>query len=330
MKIELEIVRLHFTTPLHISNPRSDYARSETLIHSDALTASIMQAWASLGKPEWISDNHGFAVSGLFPFLSGNGRYFYFLPKPVKDKLPEKIPAELIKKFRKTRFYQKEIFEKRLFGKLNVVKNEQFKGDYLCDPESFKVDKLRIVSSTVTPRIMRPRNPAENSVPFYMEKLYFYSNTGLFFILITDNETERNRFIQALVFLSENGIGSDRSVGNGRFEFSLDKIEINCPDESEYFISLSAFIPESEMDLIDMIGEHTSYDIMRRGGWISEPYNTLRKRTVHMLVPGSVLRINGKEYLVKGKVTDLKPLNIQTHNAIYRSGKSIFLPIKPE
>lgn len=327
MKIPLDIVRLHFTTPLHISNQRSDYSRSETLIQSDTLAAAIMQAWASLGKPEWIAETPGFTVSGLFPFIAGKDDYVYFFPKPVKDKIPPGLPSGLIKKFRKVKYYQTELFEQRLTGQIMVESTEQIKGDYLVVPGTG--EQPQIYSSAVVPRIMRPRNPSEDSVPFYMEKLYFHENAGLFFVLKTENEEEKARFFEGLKFLSECGIGSDRSVGNGRFKYSTDVKEIECPEESEYSISLSAFIPESEASFISMIGENSSYDFIRRGGWISEPFNSLRKRSVYMLLPGSVLRMNIKGINVRGRVADLKPLNIKTHKAIYRSGRSIFLPVKP-
>jgi len=327
MKIPLDIVRLHFTTPLHISNQRSDYSRSETLIQSDTLAAAIMQAWASLGKPEWISENPGFTVSGLFPFIARKDSYVYFFPKPVKDRMPGNLPNWLIKKFKKVRYYQMELFKDRLMGRFTIESSEQLKGDYLVVPGTS--DQPQIYSSAVVPRIMRPRNPSEDSVPFYMEKLYFHENAGLFFVLKTENEEEKSRFFEGLKFLSECGIGSDRSVGNGRFIYSTDIKEIDCPDESEYAISLSAFIPESEASFISMIGENSSYDFIRRGGWISEPFNSLRKRSVYMLLPGSILKMYIKGIDVRGRVADLKPLNIKTHKAIYRSGRSIFLPVKP-
>ncbi|HOK27274.1 MAG TPA: type III-A CRISPR-associated RAMP protein Csm4 [Bacteroidales bacterium] len=327
MKIPLDIIRLHFTTPLHISNQRSDYSRSETFIQSDTLAAAIMQAWASLGKTEWITDNPGFAVSSLFPFMATNGNYIYFFPKPMKDKTSGTLPNRLLKKFKKIRYYQMELFEKRLTGRFEFVNEKQIHGEYYTEPDIN--EPLRIFSSSVVPRIMRPRNPSEDSVPFYMEKLYFHEKAGLFFILRTENEEAKSRFFQGLELLAETGLGSDRSVGNGRFNYSTDFKEINCPDESEYSISLSVFIPESDNSFINMLGENASYDLIRRGGWISEPFNSLRKRSVYMLLPGSVLKMNIKGIDVRGRVVDLKPLNINTHKAIYRSGRSIFLPLNP-
>jgi len=52
MIMETKIYRLVFETPLHISDVREDYSKSEQRIHSDTLYAAVMQAWAMLDKSD--------------------------------------------------------------------------------------------------------------------------------------------------------------------------------------------------------------------------------------------------------------------------------------
>jgi len=73
MRIADSIVRLFFTTPLHIGNERSDYALANFIMHSDAFMAAIFHAWSRLGWDHLIpadaQSSPGFFISSLFPFV---------------------------------------------------------------------------------------------------------------------------------------------------------------------------------------------------------------------------------------------------------------------
>jgi CRISPR-associated protein Csm4 len=325
MDSTFEIIRFHFTGPMHLSNARSDYARSEKMIRSDTLAAAIMQTWAVLNREEWITISPGFVTSSLFPFTLVGNEFKYFFPKPVKDQARNKLPAELLKKFRKVKFYEKCFFEKRLEDYLEV-NQEDIREDLLTRiPDS---DNYSFYKSTVIPRIMKPRNNVDDTSIFHMERREFKPGAGLFCLVKYLSPEDKKKFLTGLSLLAENGLGSDRTVGYGRFTFKEDSISFSLPQSSGYMINLSLYLPESEIDLTNSIGPWSRYDLVRRGGWISEPFNSLRKRNVHMFGEGSVLMMQGNELTVKGRVADVKPKDLPTHHAIYRSGKSIFLPIK--
>jgi CRISPR type III-A-associated RAMP protein Csm4 len=127
------------------------------------------------------------------------------------------------------------------------------------------------------------------------------------------------------------GIGTDRNVGYGFFECSVDALSIDLPKNANHQLSLSLFIPESKEQLEKLMNsENVAYDFVRRGGWITTyPYMTLRKNAIYGFLPGSVFSEGANTAAtVIGKIVDLKPeadLGITHH--IWRNGKAIMLPI---
>lgn len=325
MNTIFDVIRFTFTAPLHISNARSDYARSEDVVRSDTLCAAIMQSWAVLGHEDWITDQPGFVTSSLFPYTRLKDEWIYFLPKPVKDQLKNKPGPELLKRFKRVRYYEKEFFEQRLDSPL-VVRDGDIADEYLSG--RLKRGNSSLYRSMVMPRIMKPRDPQDDTRIFYMERREFVPGAGLFCLVKYQSDEAKTRFLAGLRLLGENGLGSDRTVGYGRFTFTEDEITFSHPVSSDYMISLSLYLPDYEQEFLEALGPAAKYELVRRGGWISEPFNTLRKRNVYMFTEGSLLKFNGSGEAIKGRIVDVKPLALTTHHAIYRSGKSIFLPIK--
>ncbi|MCX6252321.1 MAG: type III-A CRISPR-associated RAMP protein Csm4 [Bacteroidetes bacterium] len=329
MKIALKIYRLRFTSPLHISNIRGDYNSSERIIHSDMIYAAFMQSWSIIGKPEWISKNPEFSISSMFPFTKLQGKSFlYFFRKPyefkrdLKTNKEEENPGDA-KKFKKVLYFDQEYFEKALNGCYSGHVADA-KGQYLSKME-FDTD---FISSGIIPRIRWHRNELEDAEPFYMEQLFFKEGSGLFFMFIGNIESQAQVEV-ALRYLSETGIGTDRSIGYGRFEFETDTISLNTPDTADYCINLSLFCPDSFETLNQMMDEKSSYDFIPRGGWIGEPNNTYRKKSVYMFNVGSVFKKDVSGITSFGKTVDLKPFNtpLPVNNPIFRVGKALFLPI---
>jgi len=349
-----KIYKLTFTTPLHISDIRADYGKSELRLHSDTMYAAIMQAWALLGKADWIAKDPPFTVSSLFPFATEiNKNTVYFFPKPfaLPEKEDDNKNPELSKKFKKIQYLDQAHFEKLLLGEYNPAPESlrgeyltllKFKEDYDNNTEGEKVKKeLKFITSQVVPRIRWNRDESKDAEPFYMEKLYFSEGSGLWFLLVYENEEVKVRFEAGLNFLAEEGLGTDRNLGNGRFVITFDDFSLNIPTEANYCINLSLHCPESS----DVLKKHlinnqsdgfepdsfTGYELIKRGGWISEPFNTYRKLDIYMFAEGSVFRHRANKIFEMGVSHDVTPQivsNIGNDRKVYRCGKSVFLPIK--
>lgn len=303
---ELTIYRLHFTGPLHIGNAREDYGISLKSISSDTMYAALTATLAKMGESVPENGDLGCVISSLFPYQQNtkDSASMYYFPKPQCVQYEDLSPTDF-KTAKKMEWLEKSQFEKALNGqKVGVCENPDF------------------IRSEVSERVTVSRDYSEDSKPFYMDRLYFIGDSGLFFV--ADGDTAI--IDKVLPVLALEGIGTDRNVGNGFFEYSKDKIKLSVPDEAECGMTLSVFIPESKEQLSKFLSaEKGSYDITRRGGWITtQPYNSLRKNAIYAFSAGSVL------YGLRsgdGKIVDLAPKGLVKH-PIWRCGKALVLPIK--
>ncbi len=333
MKQSFEVIYFEFTAPIHISNARSDYGISEKTIHSDTIYAAIMQSWAILGKADWIKANPDFTISSLFPFTLklDNAEKVHFFVKPFlkANTVKSEERSEDAKKFKKLKYVDITHFESYISNKEVASTTDSIQGSY----QTFdKIDK-NFMTSDVQPRIKRPRDEQEDSVPFYTERIFFKKGSGMFCLVQFENDISRNQVKAALNLLAENGIGTDRAAGNGQFKLSFGKIDLEIAQNTKYAMNMSLFCPESKANLSEILEDkNVKYETIKRGGWISEPHNTLRKRSIYMFKEGSIFRIDTQQPFSKGKTVDLQPdsalLPIKIENPIFRVGKALFLPVK--
>ena len=338
---KLEIIRFRFTSPLHIGNERSDYGKGNMMLQSDAITAAIYFAWNQLGCSDWIpaneNDDPGFAISSLFPFTSVKDKPVYFLPRPMLT--PREIDGAttntiLRKQLKKIAWVDHDVFKSLLEGKHSLPKKENILGTFQS-AQAINDGNIPFVSSHVVPRAAVSRTGEEDTVIFYTERYYFRPGSGLYLMASFGNEESRSRLLTALNLLSDEGVGTDRNVGNGKFTYEIaDSIYIPSRADASHGINLGLFCPASSDDLQEMLGDiNTGYDFIQRGGWLSEPYNNYRKRSVYMFKPGSVFKLPSSEKTllpVFGKAVDVKPLETLQpfSHPIWRSGKTIFYPFK--
>lgn len=333
MKQSFEVIYFEFTAPLHISNARADYGVSEKTIHSDTIYAAIMQSWAMLGKSDWIKPVPDFTISSLFPFtpkLKAQGIVHFFVKPFLKANTGKsEVRTEEAKKFKKIKYVDITHFESYISNKEVVSTTDSIRGSYQTFDE---IDK-EFMTSDVQPRIKRPRDEQQDSVPFYTERIIFKKGSGMFCLVQFENEESRNQVKAALRLLAENGIGTDRAVGNGQFDISYGKIELEIAQNTNYAMNMSLFCPETKANLVEILEDkNTKYEVIKRGGWLSEPHNTFRKRSIYMFKEGSVFKMDNDNPFSKGKTVDLQPDNAKLpskiENPIYRVGKALFLPVK--
>ena len=329
---KFKIYKLHFSTPVHLGDMRDDYGISLKTIDSDTMYAALISCLAKLGRNIPQEGDLGCTISSLFPFYqeSENSNAVYFFPKPLKQTFPtsEKAVTER-KKIKKvvwldTLYFSKILYGKQLFDDGSI--DTAIHGEYMTDME---IDD-DFITSQVSARVAVSRDGKEDARPFYMDRVMFKGNSGLFFI--ADGDTRL--LDKSLNLLQSEGVGTDRNVGNGYFEYRTDTIEIDIPEHSDYMMSLSSFIPESKSQLQTMLDSNdVAYDFKRRGGWITTPpHNTLRKNVIYAFTAASVLKSECAGLCIKGVVgVDLKPeleWATQINHPIWRCGRALFLPIK--
>lgn len=329
MKTKFKVYKLHFTTPLHIGDERDDYSISLKTYQSDAMYAALTACLAKVGRQIPENGDLGFTISSLFPFYQKEEASdpVYFFPKLLKQRLPDLKDLNNAKKIKKVGWIDVSLSEKMIHGELKMGDNiiDNIQGDFLSTQ---KIDK-DFISSQVAQRVTVSRDFSKDAEPFYMDRVYFKDNSGLFFIA----DGNIGLLEKALEVLKDEGIGTDRNIGNGFFTVSDDEIEINLP-ESDYVSNLSMFCPESEEQLKEMLDDkHVAYDFTKRGGWITHaPHNTIRKNTIHMFTPASVFKVSNKRSGVDvvGKIVDLNPRYSYPgiEHPVWRNGKSLIIPVK--
>ncbi len=329
MHLDFTVYKLHFAAPVHFGDCRSDYGVSLKTIQSDTLYAAVISCLAKLGRDIPKDGDLGCTISSAFPFYQETKETdpVYFFPKPLSLDLPKLEVITDAKKVKKVSWIDLEYFQRVINGKTLFGSDEDMQsiihGEYMT--VNRKIPDF--VLSRISPRVNIPsRTGTEDARPFYMDRVYFKDYSGLFFLA----EGDCDLFEQGLELLQYEGIGTDRNVGNGYFEYEKSTVSICVPEFSKRAVSLSMFIPEDIDQLSQMLdGQNVSYDFTRRGGWITDsPYNSFRKNVVHAFLPASVFSVDSSPH-VRGKIVNLEPksLGLISH-PIWRSGKAIFIPIK--
>ena len=333
-----KIFKLHFTAPLHISDQHDDLGNSQKIIQSDALYAALMSCLAKNGEDLPEDGELGFTVSSLFPYFQKDKESapVYFLPIPMQSKQADLTDVTKAKMVKKVQWIDSNLYSSVLSGESLFDGTDSYipyiQGNYLTIyelPEDINGSK-EFVRSEVSQRVtLMSRTGEEDAKPFYVDKILFRYDAGLYFIV----EGDTSLLEKALHLLSLEGIGTDRNVGYGFFEYTADSLSIDLPKEANHQLSLSLLIPESKEQLEMLLNsECVAYDFVRRGGWITTyPYMTLRKNAIYGFVPGSVFRKDeGESATVIGKIVDLKPetVDVEITHHVWRNGKAIMLPIK--
>lgn len=329
------IYKLHFTAPVHLGDSRDDYGVSLQTIASDTMYSSLISCLAKMG--ESIPDNGdlGCTISSLFPFYQKNqqSEALLFFPRPLRQSLPNLKDMAKAKDVKKVSWLDLGYFKKVLNNEpiFDDPKNvDKAKGKYLTDYENFDKDFLHVDDNPTARVRIESRIGHEDAVPFYMDKVTFKDYSGLYFMA----EGDTSLVDKAMGLLQHEGVGTDRNVGNGFFEYEKSTISLELPDDSAYSMALSSYVPESKQQLVEVLySDMVAYDFVRRGGWITTyPHNTLRKNAIYMFTYGSVIKKQTNGVTVSGKVNiDLRPeieFEPKVDHPIWRCGRSIFIPIK--
>jgi CRISPR-associated protein Csm4 len=329
--MKIKIYKLYFTSPLHLSLGKDQFDKSAKTLHSDTLKSAIISCAALLGHPQETLNrlNDALVLSSAFPFFKGE----YFFPKPIAKifSIAGIDEAKQGKPLKKISFIGKSYFEKLLMGiPTTIHENHTWaNGEYVSEhPNILATKPKKIIHSSVNQRVFIQPDHIADAMPFYSDRLFFEEGAGLFFMLQNQDE-ELNLMITGIMkFLGDNGIGTDRTIGNGFFKMEEDMLELSTPNEASHQINLSLFCP-TKSDLEDNLLDESTWQITKRGGFLAgaarEQNIALRKRSIYMFLEGSVFSKKSLE----GKYVNLQP-NIGTvKHQVWREGRAIFIPFQP-
>ena len=335
MKESFKIWKLKFHSPLHLSKGKSDdYGVSEEIIHSDTLKSALYVCAKELGMTSArLNDTtffESFRVTSAFPFFKNE----LFFPKPMLKLQPfvegDFAEEKQAKTHKKISYIGQSYFEDIIDeNKLHISKSYLSKdGKFLSSVLHFETLDSSIMESDVQQRVTIPRDYAGDPIPYYVDRLFFTEEAGLWFAFM-GNEEVFEEMTKALILLGDYGIGTDRNVGNGQFTVEVGELQLRIPQTANYQVSLSLWCPKKEEIEGTSVLENSRYNLLKRGGYIASPASiehlTFRKKSIYMFSEGSVFPASISTI---GKIVDLKPDISTIKQSVWRDGQGFMIPVK--
>jgi CRISPR-associated protein Csm4 len=347
--MEFNIVRMHFTRPLHLGQESDSLeAVEQMLCHSDTLFSAICHSWLMLYGKSDLEDmlrkfqqsgenntKPPFCFSSAFPFVQENEQFNYYFPKPLfpaistanidSEYLDSDEVTEKLKPLKDIDWITKEFFEKWLTIDRKDLPENIFQElqTHLCSAKT-KSDLLdKQIKTSIRPRVALDPVSSESRL-FFFGMTRFLQESGLYF-LISWNENYRakweTKFKAVMRLLGDTGIGGERSSGYGTFDPQWDKIQMNLTDRNGW-ITLSLWYPNQNELRPGILGQYT---LLTRAGWASSPLlqKAYRRKVINMFAEGST-----SSKAVNGCLVDVTPNELKNgkdHN-IYKYGFAFTLP----
>ncbi len=298
----MKIVRIYPKTNFH------------TYLHSDTLWGNLVYAYRMIygidGTSELLNNFKSeipFKVTSIFPLeiekseKNGNTTTYY-LPKPIIHvKIRDaRNPEEMtyLKDFKKIRYIDKKTFEEYLSGETDdnslferfllwqkeMEKKESERNKKLIEEKKFKFKGTLSPSYNLHNSIDRMSGStlqANGSGQLYWEEEFSsignkLSKTkeieaGIYFLVDGKNTS----LIEApLRLLSHIGIGGNKSIGKGSFDYKIENFSLNQPNNYNSFVSLSLFQPNNdELNLLKDERVNLFYDLTTRFGKVGRDFN---------------------------------------------------------
>ena len=317
---EYKIIKLKNMSPLHIGTGKESYDFSSDELQSDRISAALSAVGIQSGK---ITDAekflNSFTISSAFPYFDGDdSKTELFLPRPSgRLNVAEELEAKHRKELKKMKFVPLNIWNTIVSGKQLTLSD---------------FDSISAVDMSKSQTNERVTISNGGSTPFFFEWNFFKSNAGLYFIVdVIDNTTANFNLIKDLFeLLGENGIGTDKNVGGGKFEIEDSSITLPDVKDADSTMLLSSYIPATEAELQALNLENSRYELINRDGYIAgsnrDDFRHLRKKSIYMFNTSSVFATTD---VLKGKVVDLAPKYENMHQVL-RSGMPLTHKIKTQ
>ncbi|APF19578.1 CRISPR-associated RAMP protein, Csm4 family [Caldithrix abyssi DSM 13497] len=327
------IFRLTFETPLRIGEEGIGAEKLVPYVPSDTLWGALVSAHFTLGLP-FDFDDLPFYLSSAFPFFKER----LFFPPPLGaldyllDGLDETQPGRL-KDLKKIKYVDQKLFEALINGRQPALKELHFyatQREFLTLEEIDGLQKGPLFGIYERPRVTVDRftgSGAEGQI-FYFSQMTFAKGAGLFFLAEFKDERARRHFEAALRLLADEGLGSDRTVGRGFFRFESAEMELDAPQQSAFFTTLSLYFPQPT-EVEELLESGARFKLARRKGYAAH-FQARGKRLGQTLMfgegslfkrPAGAMRFPGTNPVVlqKDALPDV-PFNV------YRYGRAFDIP----
>lgn len=314
--------RLCFTAPFHVDSRGNDnYEQGETFLRSDTLSAAILAAWSRLdpdGSAERAA-NPPYRLSSAMPWAGG----VCFLPRPAPTLAVRLDPERLRdnKRLKKIQWLSTRLWRAVAGGyPLNDAEALQIRpgGLALLPDERLPADPLWVHEERPRLAMDRASNAHADALLFHFGRVWFPPEAGMYFLADFADDARRADFETALAWLGDEGIGADRSSGNGAFRFEHLPPPDLRPAGAGAAMALSLVNPAPADEQPGWL-DGAAWKLVSRGGWTGQ--TGLRKRRLRMFAEGSVF-----PRPLAGRVVDVTPDHAP--HPVYRDGRGFFIALE--
>lgn len=319
-----KIIKLINLSPTHIGTGKGSYDFSHDELKSDTISSALASIRAQYGKADDLEQFlNSFTISSAFPFWKDT----LFLPKAcgrINIDVIGESPNNIRKDLKRVKYVESSIWSKLVRSEDVKINKSQLHNSFIIKDREFE----DLYISQVGQRVFVPREGDSDTEPFYFEWNFFHPDGGLYCIVDCDDKTF-NEVFELFKMLGVVGIGTDKSVGGGKFEVEVGNITIPIINDYTHKMLLSTYIPTEE-EHKNIVLEESKYNLISRGGFIAGSSNMemrhLRKKSIFMFDSSSILKVEEPLY---GKIVNLRPeWNNYNLHPVYRSGKPFYIPIK--
>lgn len=329
---ETWLYKLRPHSPFHFGASGLGAESTDEVFHSDSLFAALATAVRMWYGENVLDDllsrfDQGppFRLTSLFPYAGG----VLLFPNPLPDSSYEPPCTEADRRSaKKTRFVSQGILQATLQGdridpgpgSRNTCQAGRV---WLTETERqtlpFDEQIPTIWHRHVVPRASVDRVVLATSAR-YVELLSFRRGCGLFFLLDFEDDATRELLESALQFLSDAGLGGQRSAGCGKFSVeSASRFDPFWGKQGDLLMTLSLYHPTREELEAGALGEGARYRLVPRSGWAGSPERQgQRWKSSVFLEEGSVIRaVGARSY---GDLVDVTPQAEPEKHPVYRYG----------
>lgn len=298
---------------------------------------SIKELYSNDVLEEFIksySDKNIVKISSAFPYKELEDEKVLYFPKPklkpldinsyfeknnIEKKAERKKIFSKIKKYKKTKFVNKNTFEAIIKGQYS--EEDLFEEDITFE-DTGRFKNMHIVHNTID----RLKGTTLEGNLFTSDEV-FTENSGMFFLI--DGEGKYINLVEsALRYLNHMGIGGDRSTGKGAFDISIENFDLDLPTDPDGFVTLSLYSPTNN-ELENINKKYSWYEIETRKGKFGGQYIKAKnfwKKSVLAFSEGSIIGLNSNDNY--GSLINVKDPSGENNFSIKHFGISFNIPIK--
>lgn len=268
--------KLQFSTPVHFGGGCALSLESaqmcfcaDTLFSALCHMAQLRGGNAAVERLCRAASDGALLLSDSMPWRKQGDRDVFYVPRPILSPMKRmELAPENRKAMKKLRYLPIEAMD----AYLHALTSGEFL-DFGNDSPNFG-----FVEETV-----RAQVPEQGDTkPYFVGAFHFNFDCGLYFLLGTEEAALQEEIRCLVMLLQHSGIGGKVSSGYGKFEL-VDMIHMEDSDEAyaawlqrtladqdaPVQMSLSLCLPAE--DELDATLEGAEYQLMRRGGFASEP-----------------------------------------------------------